>query len=237
MDKIAAVTFSGTQIHKELQNEFHNLYGELFYENIPYTINDLRPTKFYRENKEIFSHKKYSGYFLWKPYIIQETLYNRPDIDAVLYFDSNIRFFDINSFLTLSKIYLRKDGIFFIKHMPHINKDWTKRDTFILMDADKERYWNAHQVWSVILGFGRSELSQDLLKEYLNYCQDFRLISDEPSELGEDLPGFREHRWEQSVLSIVAESYGIDSPWDIDMMRFFRKIYPEKLMEQKKLGI
>lgn len=224
------VTFSGTDIHKELQEEFDSLYRDYFYKHLAYTGDWLKQTDFYKENQQLFKYEKYFGYFLWKPYIIKTTLEQYPEYN-ILYCDSNLRFSYIVEFEKIYNRYMDNDGIFLIKHKPHINKDWTKRDVFMYMDADEERYWSAPQIWHIISGW--SSHSTYLLKRYLDYCKIPKLVNDDPSML-ENLPGFREHKWEQSVLSILAERYAIPGPWDLDMFKYIDKIYPDKLREFKK---
>ena len=53
-----------------------------------YTDKDIISTEFYKENKEILSLNRGAGYWLWKPYLILETLKKMNDGDVLLYLDS-----------------------------------------------------------------------------------------------------------------------------------------------------
>lgn len=224
------ITFSGTDTHKELQEEFDSLYKDYFYKHLAYTGNWLKQTDFYKENQKLFRYEKYFGYFLWKPFIISKTLEEYPEYN-ILYCDSNLRFSHIREFENVYDRYMETEGIFLIKHKPHINKDWTKRDVFVYLDMDNEKYWNAHQIWHIISGWTtRSKLFLDM---YFRICKIPYIVNDEPS-IAENLPGFREHRWEQSVLSLLAEKHNVNGPWDLDMFKYISKIYPDKLREFKK---
>ena len=80
-------------------------------------------------------------------------------------------------------------------------KFWTKRDCFILMDCDNENYWNSPMVQAGINVWKNTNEVREFIEQWLEYCVDPRIISDQPSECGEELPEFREHRHDQSVLS------------------------------------
>jgi len=228
LNNVVCVTFSGTDIHRRLQIEFNNLYKDNFYTNILYTLDSIKNTKFYNDNLDLFKYRKYSGYFLWKPYIILEALNSFPN-KLILYIDSNLRF---KNFSGLAK-YLDSD-YFLIGHKNFINKHWTKRDTFILMDSDEEKYWEAHQIWTTILGFNSSK--KEFLEEYLHYCQDERIVTELPNTQGkENFEGFTAHRWEQSVMSILVEKYNLNFHWDYDFIpHTMYKTYPEDLLKQKE---
>jgi len=211
------------------------LYRKYFHNHIKWTGDLLKETEFYKNNLDIFKYKKYFGYFLWKPYIILSTMINyEGENKNILYCDSNLRFRSIGSFEYSFNQWLEKEKIFLVKHDHHYNYEWTKRDTFILMDADEEKYWNAQQRWSILLGTTISEFPYRFFYRYLNFCKDINIVTEEPNVCGlPNLEGFREHRWEQSVLSILAEKYNIDGPTDIEMLKYYDKIYSPELLEMK----
>ena len=219
--------------HERFQNEFENLYKDNFTFYHGYKKDWLEKTMFYQSNPQMFKHEKYGGYFLWKPYCISVALRSFY-CEKVLYCDSNLRFLHFPKFEELFNDQMATEGIFLIKHKNYINKDWTKRDAFVLMDADYKEYWGAHQVWSVILGF--SESKRRLLDDYLFYCRNPQIVTDMPNMAGQgdNLPGFKEHRWEQSVISILAERYGVKGIWDVDVLDIITKVYDDELYTYKK---
>jgi hypothetical protein len=229
---ITICTFA-TPSHYHFQDSFYNLYKG-YVDNIRvFRDTHIIGTDFYKNNQQVFKYSKYYGYFLWKPYIVNLTL-DTSASDYVLYCDSNIRFNDINSFLTLFNKTMDSNGIFFVKHLHWINKDWTKRDTFIAMECDNNRYWSAHQIWSVLFGFSRNVVSKEILKEYLKYCTMPQTVTEEPNVYGQpNLEGYREHRWEQSVLSILIEKYGVETIPELEAMRYYTKVYDEELYKLK----
>lgn len=234
LNKTIVITFSGTEIHEEYQKEFDRLYSGHFHKHIPYTYDWLKGTDFYWNNQQVFQYEKYAGYFLWKPFIILTTLRSYPD-HAVLYADSNLRFTNFHSFEHIYNTLMDNQGAFFVKHDHFINKDWTKKDCFYFMDADNERYYNAHQVWTPLMGFDNSTSRKLLIQEYLSYCKNPNIVTEEPNIHGDNLPGFREHRWEQSVMSILVEKYRYNGIPDTQAMQWVTKEYSPELLKMKEL--
>lgn len=229
----ACITYNNPT-HKRFQEEFEALYHNNFKIYNAYDREWIEKTDFFKNNKRMFSYEKYAGYFLWKPYCIK-TAFNTFFTDWVLYCDSNLRFLNFDKFERLFNDLMYDQGIFLIKHRNYINKDWTKFDTFYLMDADEPKYWNANQVWSVILGFTRAKRSQEILDDYLDYCRNDVLVTEVPSVFGENKPGFVAHRWEQSVLSILVERYDVSRwLWDVDTLDTVEKVYDTELLAYKK---
>jgi hypothetical protein len=227
------ITFANTDIHKNYQKEFHELYKNNFFNHVAYTERDIISTDFYQNNMQMFQYTKYFGYFLWKPFIILETMKLFPN-SRVLYCDSNLRFNDFPSFEVMYNTLMDAQEAFFVKHDNFINKDWTKYDTFYLMGCDNEKYWNARQVWTPLMGFGTSGLVSNLLSEYMHCCKVPEIITEEPNIYGKNLAGFREHRWEQSVMSILVEKYGYNGVTDSQIMMWVTKIYSKELMIMKE---
>lgn len=232
LDNTCVITFANTEIHKEYQKEFHDLYGSEFEKIIDYNELFIKATGFYKENMQMFQYDKYFGYFLWKPFLIDYTFQTMPQ-QYVLYCDSNLRFTNFRAFEADFKQQMARQGMYLVKHQNFTNKDWTKRDAFILMQSDNERYWNAHQFWTPLLGFSRATIPQTLLYDYLAYCKIPQIVTELPNEFGENLPGFREHRWEQSVLSILVEKYGLTGTPDTEVIRWVTKLYSDELLRFK----
>jgi hypothetical protein len=90
------------------------------------------------------------------------------------------------------------------------NSKWTKRDCFLLMEADCESYWKALQCDAAFCIFQRGAQSLKFVDEWLRYCCDPRILTNEPNTCGKrDLPDFIEHRRDQSVLSLLAQKHNL----------------------------
>lgn len=176
-------------------------------ECIPFTDVDLKKTDFYQENKLILDQERGAGYWLWKPFIILEAMKQADEGDIVIYSDSGAEV--IESLQPLLDICRKQEGLLFFR-VPFfseklINKNWTKRDCFILMDADTDRFHSAGQVAGSPHFYLKNKKNIAFIRDWLSYCKDARILTDQPNSCGSrNYPEFIDHRHDQSVLSILA---------------------------------
>lgn len=240
LDKTVAVTFAGTEIHENLQDEFYDLYADKFHAVELYCFDWLRWTDFYEENPQVFKYDKYCGYFLWKPYIIRDAMQRYGDDYNYLYCDSNVRFKDFDAFESIyNKTLVKNKGYFFVKCKNFQNYAWTKRDAFVYLNADTSDYWNSNQLWTSLMGFKATASPKAFLYQLEQYCKIPGLVNDDDNVLGlPNIDGFVAHRWEQSITSIMFKMRELDGIWDEGFIgSVVDKIYPQELMDQKKKGL
>ena len=180
-------------------------------EVIPYNDRILKKTLFYRQNKAILNQERGAGYWLWKPYIILDTINKINDVDLLFYSDAGAEI--TRDISPLVDICIAQEGILLFKHIHRYltNKEWTKRDCFVLMNCDSEAYWNAEQVRSNFQLYMKNEKNRKFLEEWMHYCKIPEIITDLPNTCGlNNFPEFKDHRHDQSVLSLLAVKYGIE---------------------------
>lgn len=190
------------------KQEFVNTYGK---NNgltpLPYSFDWLKTTDFYSDNIELFNESVGVGYFCWKPYIILDAMNKLNDGDMIFYCDTN-DLFHPDLFNCVEKLLGEDDCLLVLGGFP--NKDWTKRDCFVFMDCDEQDYWNSIQIEAGISFWKVSDESKKVVQEWLKYCIDRRIISDDDNVSGKDnFPTFQNHRWDQSVLTNIALKYGL----------------------------
>ncbi len=168
-----------------------------------YDFDDLKQKPFYQQHINILQQPKGIGYWLWKPYIILETLNTLSEGDIVVYSDCGIEF--INKIDPLINICTKEQPIVLFANGNFKNKQWTKRDCFVLMDCDSKEYWNATHCDAAFSLFRKCDQSIFFLTEWLRYGADERIITDLPNTCKKNLLSFVEHRWDQSVLSLLAK--------------------------------
>ncbi len=169
-----------------------------------YDYADIKKTDFYKSNQSILDNPKGAGAWLWKPYIILETAKSLNDGDIVIYCDCGLEI--IQSLDPVIEICNKQQSILLFANGNLRNAQWTKRDTFILMDCDNKRYWCSLQCDASFGLFKVSKNTINFLSEWLECCKDSRILEDKPNVCGKsNLPGFIEHRWDQSVLSLLTE--------------------------------
>lgn len=174
-----------------------------------FDFEDLKKYSFYEHHKKILDEPKGIGYWLWKPFIILEAMKKISTGDIVVYADCGIEIIDDIAPLIL----LCKEDhpvlLFANEHL--INKFWTKRDCFRIMGCDEKKCWNGLQSDASFSLFRKSPESEGFLNEWLQYCCDERVLTSKPNVCGKmNFLGFKEHRWDQSVLSLLAIKHNIE---------------------------
>lgn len=179
--------------------------------------------EFKLRNKHILSQKRLGGYAVWKPYIILKAIENIQYGDYCMYLDSGAYYIRSLKYLVDQ---IEKDGtdmLFSSSLLPE--KHWSKRDAFILMDCDVPEIVESHQYESTFLFFKKTERSVKFIKDWLMYMEDERLSTDIPNTCGlENYEGYREHRHDQTVMSLLAKKYGYIGYKSISDSSEYRKL-------------
>lgn len=155
------------------------------------------------ENPEIFAHARGYGYWLWKPYIIEAALDEAPPGGIVFY--SDIACEMVGDPARMLQIGATHDVCTFRIGGGLRQRQFTKRDCFVLLDADRTEFWDDEMVNGGFLLVRNTPRAREIVAGWKSAMRDFRVLSDEPAGLGHpELPELISHRHDQSVLSIIA---------------------------------
>lgn len=174
-----------------------------------FDFEDIKKFPFYETNKKILDTPKGIGYWLWKPFIILEAMKKIAEGDIIVYADCGIEIIEnIDPLLTICK---ENNPVLLFANENLKNKFWTKRDCFVIMNCDAKKYWDGLQTDAAFSLFRKSPQSELFLTEWLHFCSDERVISSDPNVCGKkNFFGFKEHRWDQSILSLLAIKHNIE---------------------------
>ena len=182
-----------------------------FDKTIFYTEKDLKNDKrFWSQHSEfILKNKRGYGYWLWKPYIIKKTMSAMRNGDILFYSDCGCEIGGDKQLLIPDFFdYVKTDKI--IGSNACTEKYWCKKDLIKYLDINSEEYLNSPQrqsgasIWLVC----RETIS--LVNEYYKICCNYHMIDDSPS-IEPNTEGFREHRHDQAVFSLLTKKLGIYS--------------------------
>lgn len=163
---------------------------------------------FYGKNKGILDNPKGNGLWLWKPYFIVRTLQNMQQGDWLFYCDSGSYF--IHSIQPLVDLAEGTGSHLIIFADEHQERNYTKRDTFISLNADIPSITDSLQMLGGFSLWSSSSAALNFATEWLNYAQVPRIISDAENELGyPNYAEFKGHRHDQSIFSIMAKQKGL----------------------------
>jgi hypothetical protein len=199
-NKINILTFAkGNFIESQTHLKKHlNSLGLINQKHL--TDNDL-PEWFIEKYKHILKYKRGFGYCIWKPFIILQELEKISENEILFYLDSTdlpkkpLFDFIVNHFGV-------NDILLFNRGFNH--GQWTKRDTFTLMNCDSEKFYNSVQLEAGVIALRKTESNLNLIREWFENCTDSRKLTEEPNTCGlGNVNFFREHRYDQSILTNI----------------------------------
>lgn len=174
-----------------------------------FRIEDI-DSEFHNKHRNILNQSRGAGYWLWKYYFAVKLLNdeNIKEGDYIFYTDSGSHF--VNSINHLINVMERDNTSIITFRQNHLSYIWTKRDMFLLMNADEPKYTHTGQRVGGWFLFKKDNFSKTFFEECLNYGCDPRILTDLPNQMG--LPnynGFIDHRHDESLISIMSKKYDL----------------------------
>lgn len=194
---------------------------------IEYTYDKL-PDEFKERFKDRFQYRRGGGYWIWKPYIILDALSKVQDGDYVVYTDAGSAF--VNKIQYLIDAMNREQTDIMAFCIEHLEKYYTKRDAFILMECDRPEITDTPQIVTGYIIVRKNPRSVAILQQFMNYEEDDRIVTDQPNVMGkENYEGFVENRHDQTVWSLLCKMNGIKpfrdpSEWGVDRSIFSEEV-------------
>lgn len=158
-----------------------------------------------------------SGFWAWKPFIIEHHLARIPDGDFVLYCDVGRR----NDFKQLT---WPLDGL--MGWMNTRNQDilpgllipwkgpmsmWTKRDAFLLTGMDSPEAHSATPIQTSFSLWKAGRAAREVASAWMDLCAEPNLVGDVRGVCGlPELPDFKDHRHDQSLLTLCCLRKGVE---------------------------
>jgi hypothetical protein len=211
----ALVTYSNhkyREAHKDLANQAQDAGITC----INYSREYLETTELYSMYQHILDQPVGDGYWLWKPYIIAQSLRS---FDQVMYLDTGDRFDPL--VLRYMDRHWPADAGCVLAGNTHPHDIFCKRDCFVYMDCDTPDYWRLHMIEAGVSFWKKNKHAEFVLNEWFRYCTDDRILTDKPNQSGLDnLPGFIVHRHDQSILTNLAHKYKLAI--DYNILNFIR---------------
>ena len=183
----------------------HHIFGPLDIDN-----------EFKNKNELILSQSRGAGYWLWKPYFILKVLNSINEGDIVFYVDAGNIILNNPTFLYENLknnngiiLFDNRDGV--IDGSAAKNNISCKKDSFVLMGCDSDEYIYGTHLNASYQIYQKNKYSLQFVKEYLNFCENVNVLTDTPNQHGDNYNGYYDHRHDQSVLSLLAIKYKINS--------------------------
>lgn len=200
----------------------------------------LNDAGFQKRVPDISFSERGVGYWSWKPFIIQKRLNEVRDGDIVFYCDVGRRF---------PYTLLDQPVTPFIQWMDSIGQDmmpgventwdgpvcyWTKRDALVSSEMDKPEIHKSTIIQAGFSFWRAGEKSRELIGKWMDLCSQRELVSDDPSVSGlPELPEFREHRHDQSLLTLLCLKEGVKGLRFIESKPAFESGNPSEVLKYK----
>ena len=157
------------------------------------------------QHKEIFDISRGAGLWLWKPYVILQTLKQINDGDYVIYADAGS--FYIDKVQPLIDVMKRDDVWLMPYEMPLLNRQFCKHESYVLANMPVD---DANQICATELIVKKCPEAVKFVEEWLHLCEDIRILSPERfCHDIEEFPDFITHREDQAVYSLMVHKYGL----------------------------
>lgn len=192
---------------------------------IEYSMKDI-DSDFYNKNIKIFANSRGSGLWIWKPYIIKNALERIGYGDYLFYCDSGAYVVNDVKLLVRSLEASQQDVMVF--ELPLLSRQWTKKEAFDLMNFSD---YSLNQILASYILIKKTSFSLEIIDEWLENCQNEKLMSNVSSSTYTEFDDFVAHREDQSVWSIVCRKHNIipfrdpsqygDWPWEYSWIRSF----------------
>lgn len=158
-------------------------------------------------------HQKGYGLFAWKSYVLNCAMQGYfGDYDGVFYADAGCELLwnekSLKYFKGLMEQTIKAGMLTFSTPYPEFN--YTKKDVLDLLD-NPEHIFSPHIEATVIFANPRSDSAVELVRQWweLSSVDDFKYLLD-PDREGQ-MEQFIEHRWDQSILSVLIKNAGFPS--------------------------
>jgi len=199
-----AINFSDENFNKtrRLNSNTAKWFGG-FDEVLEFSPEDI-DLNFYEANKSILSQKRGGGYWLWKPYFIDQVLERYDDGDYFFYCDSGA--FYINKIDYLIRTLESNKQEIMLFESPLIERQWTNEYLLNSINCKHESFQYSNQIVSGYILIKKSEKSVAFFKKYLELCTNENYLTDVKTTKNEIA---FDHRHDQSILSLLAKANNI----------------------------
>jgi hypothetical protein len=197
---------------------------EMFNEIILYTADDLKTDELFWKTHGDFVNKNSRGYgyWIWKSYLIKKSMEGMNHGDILLYLDCGCEI-DCREKNWISRCIdqIKIDKIMgtYYRYPEDVSeKYWSKMDLVKNCNINDTLLNDKQRQAGLILFYVCDEVIQ-FVNEWYTLSSDYHNLDDSPSIL-ENSAGFREHRHDQSIFSLLTKKYNLFSDIVLDMRCF-----------------
>lgn len=210
MPKIMGISYASRKFSKRKNVVTKNANDSGFFDEFKCFTEDDIPEEFKENHKEVWNMQtRGGGYWIWKPYILQQALNELNEDDILVYIDSGC---DLNVTTESRKRFSEyidminnsRNGTLRFELL-HLEKKYTNKKTveyfkkkYNIADGFMNMYLESPQLLSGIMFFKKTNFVKEFFKKFYQIVEDDAfLFTDEYTEFNES------HRHDQSMLSML----------------------------------
>lgn len=203
----------GDSIYEETKQRLYNQASNLgWFDTITsYSPEDL-DEEFKKKFKDILSHPRGGGYWIWKPYIINKHLEMIKDDDILIYLDAgcyiNPKGFErFKEYIELLKNNEEACISFQMNH--HIEKKWTTKEIFeyLNINSGSKDIIESGQIIATVKMFRKCANSINIVSAWLNALHANPLLFTDHYNKNKQCEIFIDNRHDQSICSVLCKLY------------------------------
>ena len=203
----------GDSIYEETKQRLYNQASNLgWFDTITsYSPEDL-DEEFKKKFKDILSHPRGGGYWIWKPYVINKHLEMIKDNDILIYLDAgcyiNPKGFErFKEYIELLKNSEEACISFQMQH--HIEKKWTTKEIFeyLNINSGSKDIIESGQIIATVKMFRKCANSINIVSVWLNALHANPLLFTDHYNKNKQCEIFIDNRHDQSICSVLCKLY------------------------------
>lgn len=166
----------------------------------------------------IMNHPRGFGCYIWKPQAVLQALQKMPEGAVLVFADAGCQLHKegiprLREYVQMAKIH--PSGIVgFNTTFPL--EEWTKMDTLLALGVTSYEKRLPQHLGGVHITHNCAKV-RAFIQEWRNLCENYALIDDVNHSSSRNAPGFRDHRHDQSIFSILFLRHGglslMDETW------------------------
>lgn len=154
------------------------------------------------------AHPKGYGFWRWKPAVCVRHLETIDPGDVVLYADAGCVFNPPAKARLLEYAAMARESGIVGFQMTHLERQWTKRELLRALNCEhRPDILNTGQIEATSFVFAKTEHAERILRSW-NAIPRWNPALIETAVTLSQAPDFREHRWDQSIFSLLLKLYG-----------------------------
>lgn len=178
---------------------------------ITYSEKDLEPD-FARKFEDVLKPSvRGFGFYAWKPQVIAQSMRKAVDGDFLLYVDggSHLNYRGAQRLDSYIQLVSESELGVLAFQTQWLEKHWTKGDLIDFFQVRKSpEIMMSGQIAATFIVFKVCDASKSFVESWIDtFSQNFAMIDDSPS-MSRNFDGFRQHRHDQSIFSLLAKTRG-----------------------------